>query len=95
MVKAASAVLEPIRQPHPPGGGAPIAPGDGWMILKVETAPGSGTAVRLAKTLPRRAPVVGQTKLKRIAAAIAAEAPADLIEEIRRSSTVKIGICPA
>ena len=52
----------------------------------IETAPGGGTTVRLAKILPKRAPVVGQTELKRITQALAAEAPPDLMEEIRRQN---------
>lgn len=52
----------------------------------IETAPGGGTTVRLAKSLPKRAPVVGQTELKRITQALAAEAPPDLMEEIRRQN---------
>ena len=52
----------------------------------IETAPGAGTTVRLVKILPKRAPVVGQTELKRITQALAAEAPPDLMEEIRRQN---------
>ncbi len=54
--------------------------------FRIETAPGGGTTVRLAKILPKRAPVVGQTELKRISQALAAEAPPDLMEEIRRQN---------
>jgi signal transduction histidine kinase/DNA-binding response OmpR family regulator len=52
----------------------------------IDTAPGAGTTVRLAKTLPKRAPVLGQAELKRITQALAAEAPPDLMEEIRRQN---------
>ncbi len=52
----------------------------------IETVPGGGTTVRLAKILPKRAPVVGQTELRRITQALAAEAPPDLMEEIRRQN---------
>jgi signal transduction histidine kinase/CheY-like chemotaxis protein len=52
----------------------------------IETAPGGGTTVRLAKILPERASVVGQAELKRITQALAAEAPPDLMEEIRRQN---------
>jgi signal transduction histidine kinase/CheY-like chemotaxis protein len=52
----------------------------------IETAPGGGTTMRLAKILPKRAPVVGQTELKRITQALAADAPPDLMEEIRRQN---------
>ncbi len=52
----------------------------------VETAPGVGTTVRLVKILPKRAPVIDRTGLKRIAQALAAEAPPDLMEEIRRQN---------
>jgi signal transduction histidine kinase/CheY-like chemotaxis protein len=52
----------------------------------VEGAPGGGTAVRLAKMLPRRAPVVGPAELERIAVALAAEDPPDAIEEIRQQN---------
>ena len=52
----------------------------------IETAPSGGTTVRLAKILPKRAPLVGQTELKRITQALAAEAPPDLMEEIRRQN---------
>ena len=52
----------------------------------IETAPGGGTTVRLAKILPKCAPVVGQTELKRITQALAGEAPPDLMEEIRRQN---------
>ena len=52
----------------------------------IETAPGGGTTVRLAKILPKRAPVVGQTELKRIIQALGAEASPDLMEEIRRQN---------
>jgi signal transduction histidine kinase/DNA-binding response OmpR family regulator len=54
--------------------------------FKIETAPGAGTTVRLAKTLPNRAPALGQEDLKRITQALAAEAPPDLMEEIRRQN---------
>ncbi len=42
--------------------------------------------MRLAKLLPKRAPPVRQAELQRIAEALAAEAPADLMEEIRRQN---------
>jgi signal transduction histidine kinase/DNA-binding response OmpR family regulator len=54
--------------------------------FSVETVPGSGTTVRLTKTLPKRAKALGQAELKHIAQALAAEAPPDLMEEIRRQN---------
>lgn len=52
----------------------------------VEAGRRGGTAVRLAKILPRRAPVVGRAELERIASALAAEDPPDAIAEIRRQN---------
>lgn len=54
--------------------------------FRVESIAGGGTAVRLAKTLPGRASPVGPAELKRIAQALAAEAPPNLMEEIRRQN---------
>jgi signal transduction histidine kinase/DNA-binding response OmpR family regulator len=52
----------------------------------IETAPGAGTTVRLSKALPKHAPVLEQAELKRITQALAADAPPDLMEEIRQQN---------
>lgn len=51
----------------------------------VETAP-TGTTVRLAKTLPRRAPLVDQAAIKRISQALAADTPPNPVEEIAQQN---------
>ena len=52
----------------------------------VETASGGGTAVRLAKHLSRRASLVDQAAVKRISQILAADAPANPVEEIQRQN---------
>jgi signal transduction histidine kinase/CheY-like chemotaxis protein len=52
----------------------------------VETAPNGGTTVRLVKHLPRRAPPVDQAAIGRISQALAADAPANPVEEIQRQN---------
>ncbi|MGA3399708.1 MAG: ATP-binding protein [Acetobacteraceae bacterium] len=54
--------------------------------LTVETQPGAGTTVRLTKSLPPRAPLVTASSLKRIAGVLAADGPADAMEEIRQQN---------
>src|SRR5580704_16355845 len=52
----------------------------------VETAPGRGTTVRLAKPLPRRVTPLGQGELNTIIRALAAQEPVDAFDEIRRQN---------
>jgi signal transduction histidine kinase/CheY-like chemotaxis protein len=52
----------------------------------VETAPGRGTTVRLAKALPRRVTPLGQGELNAITRALAAQEPLDAFDEIRRQN---------
>ncbi|HTW51178.1 MAG TPA: ATP-binding protein [Stellaceae bacterium] len=52
----------------------------------VETVPGGGTTVRLAKNLPRRAPLIDQAAVKRIEQALADDAPPNPVEEIQRQN---------
>jgi signal transduction histidine kinase/response regulator RpfG family c-di-GMP phosphodiesterase len=52
----------------------------------VETAPGRGTTVRLAKPLPRRVTPLGQGELNTITRALAAHEPLDAFDEIRRQN---------
>ncbi|MDB5409316.1 MAG: signal transduction histidine kinase [Rhodospirillales bacterium] len=52
----------------------------------IEAAPGAGTCVALGKTLSPRMPRVNQTALKRISQALAADEPANPVEEIRRQN---------
>jgi signal transduction histidine kinase/DNA-binding response OmpR family regulator len=52
----------------------------------VETAPGRGTTVRLAKALPRRVAPLGQGELNAITRALAAQEPLDAFDEIRRQN---------
>jgi signal transduction histidine kinase/CheY-like chemotaxis protein len=47
---------------------------------------GEGTTIRLAKTLPRRAPPVDQAAVKRISQILAADAPANPVEEITQQN---------
>src|SRR5581483_9888171 len=54
--------------------------------LTVESKPGAGTTVRLTKLLPPRAPLITAASLRRIAAALAADGPADAMEEIRQQN---------
>ncbi len=52
----------------------------------VETRPGGGTVVRVAKILPVRAPEATPRALQQISRALAADAPADPVEELRRQN---------
>jgi len=54
--------------------------------FQVESRPGLGTTVRVAKYLPTRAPAVNRALLTRIGQALAADEPADPVEEIRRQN---------
>lgn len=54
--------------------------------LTVESKPGAGTTVRLTKALPPRAPLITPSSLRRITAALAADGPADAMEEIRQQN---------
>lgn len=51
----------------------------------VETAP-TGTTIRLAKNLPRRAPRVDQAAIKRISQVLATDAPPNPVEEITQQN---------
>ena len=52
----------------------------------VESAPGLGTRLRVAKSLPARAPTLNRAMLTRIGQALAADEPADPVDEIRRQN---------
>src|SRR5215472_3138438 len=52
----------------------------------IEAPTGVGTTVRVAKSLPARALPVNQAMLNRIGQALAADAPADPVDEIRRQN---------
>jgi signal transduction histidine kinase/CheY-like chemotaxis protein len=52
----------------------------------IETEPGVGTTVEIAKRLPGRAPLVTAADLRRIAETLAADGPADPMEEIRQQN---------
>jgi signal transduction histidine kinase/CheY-like chemotaxis protein len=52
----------------------------------IESQPGLGTTVRVAKFLPARAPAVNRALLTRIGQALAADAPADPVDELRRQN---------
>ena len=54
--------------------------------MTVTSRPGAGTTVRLVKRLPPRAPYVTPASLRRIAAALAADGPADPMQEIRQQN---------
>ncbi len=52
----------------------------------ITTAPGVGTTVRLAKNLPRRVARITPATLKRLTESLAADGPADAMEEIRQQN---------
>jgi signal transduction histidine kinase/CheY-like chemotaxis protein len=52
----------------------------------IDKAPGGGTKVRLVKNLPRRAPPVDQATIRRITQTLAADTPANPVEEIQRQN---------
>jgi signal transduction histidine kinase/CheY-like chemotaxis protein len=52
----------------------------------VETSGGGGTTVRLAKFLPSRAPLITAATLKQITEKLAADGPANAMEEIRQQN---------
>jgi len=52
----------------------------------IESNPSLGTTVRVLKSLPARAPVVNRGLLTRIGQALAADEPADPVDEIRRQN---------
>ncbi|HUB12393.1 MAG TPA: ATP-binding protein [Acetobacteraceae bacterium] len=54
--------------------------------MTVTSRSGAGTTVRLVRKLPLRAPLVTPAALRRIAAALAADGPADPMEEIRQQN---------
>jgi signal transduction histidine kinase/CheY-like chemotaxis protein len=52
----------------------------------VESRPAAGTTVRIAKSLPARAPAVSRAMLTRIGQVLAADEPANPVEEIRQQN---------
>ena len=52
----------------------------------IETQPGAGTTVRLAKALPPRAALITTALLKVVTEKLAADGPADALEEIRQQN---------
>jgi signal transduction histidine kinase/DNA-binding response OmpR family regulator len=54
--------------------------------FQIESRHGLGTTVRVAKYLPARAPAVNRAVLTRIGHALAADEPADPVEEMRRQN---------
>jgi signal transduction histidine kinase/CheY-like chemotaxis protein len=52
----------------------------------IESRSGIGTTVRVAKSLPARAPAVNRAMLTRIGQTLAADEPADPVDEIRRQN---------
>lgn len=52
----------------------------------IDTAPTGGTTVRLVKHLPRRAPLIDQAAIRQITQTLAADAPANPVEEIQRQN---------
>jgi signal transduction histidine kinase/DNA-binding response OmpR family regulator len=54
--------------------------------FRIESQPGVGTTVKIAKFLPARVPVVTRTVLTRIGQALAAEAPPNPVDEIRQQN---------
>jgi len=52
----------------------------------IESSPGLGTTVRVLKSLPAHAPAVNRGLLTRIGQALAADEPADPVDEIRRQN---------
>jgi signal transduction histidine kinase/CheY-like chemotaxis protein len=52
----------------------------------VETKPGAGTTVRLGKNLPARAPLITASALRTIGEKLAADGPADAMDEIRQQN---------
>jgi hypothetical protein len=57
----------------------------------IEAERGRGTTVRVAKFLPTRAPAVNRAMLTRIGQALAADEPADPVDEIRRQNHDMLG----
>jgi signal transduction histidine kinase/CheY-like chemotaxis protein len=54
--------------------------------LTVETKPGGGTTVRLVRQLPRNGPKLTPDTLRRVTQQLAADGPADPLEEIRQQN---------
>jgi signal transduction histidine kinase/CheY-like chemotaxis protein len=54
--------------------------------FSIESAPAGGTTIRLVKHLPRRAAPIDQTAIRRITQALAADTPANPVEEIQRQN---------
>jgi signal transduction histidine kinase/CheY-like chemotaxis protein len=54
--------------------------------FRIDTAPGAGTTIEISKRLPERAPLVIAADLRRIADVLAADGPADPMEEIRQQN---------
>ena len=52
----------------------------------IESRPGLGTTVRVAKSLPPLAPAISRAALTRVSQALAADEPADPVDEIRRQN---------
>jgi signal transduction histidine kinase/CheY-like chemotaxis protein len=52
----------------------------------IESRPGLGTTVRVAKSLPARAPAISRAALTRLGQALATDEPADPVDEIRRQN---------
>jgi signal transduction histidine kinase/CheY-like chemotaxis protein len=57
----------------------------------IESPRGLGTTVRVAKSLPARAPSVNRAVLARVGQALAADEPADPVDEIRRQNQEMLG----
>jgi signal transduction histidine kinase/CheY-like chemotaxis protein len=54
--------------------------------FQIESRPGVGTTVRVAKSLPARAPAVNRAMLTRIGQALAADEPPNPVDEIRQQN---------
>ena len=81
-----AAILQGMRK-SPTGMGLGL-PGARRLMdeLTVETRPGAGTTVRLSQRLPRGAPALTAAAVRRLTERLAADGPADAMEEIRQQN---------
>jgi signal transduction histidine kinase/CheY-like chemotaxis protein len=82
-IRNLSAILEG-RYESPTGMGLGIIGSKRLMDqFQIESTPGAGTTVVLTKLIPRRAPLITETELARIAAGLASERPQDPVQELQ------------
>ena len=59
--------------------------------FEIESAPGKGTTISLKMLVPKRAPLIGEADLARMAASLARETPQDAFQELQQQNRELLG----